>query len=77
MKINKFVITLISSLFLFLRTGERWAQNFIQVPFNTGFVGDNGGNNKPDNSVLLSSFGWERVFFTQNSNSNMFVALSG
>jgi gliding motility-associated-like protein len=50
------------------------AQNYIQVPFNSGFVGDNDGNNKSINTVTLSSLGWGRAFFAQNSNSNIFVA---
>ena len=60
-----------------LLTGTMHAQNTISVPFDNGFVGDNGGNNVCDNAYYLSGaqgLGWSSIQFTQTTNSSVFVA---
>jgi hypothetical protein len=51
-----------------------YAQNIISVPFTSGFVGSNTGNNASSSSVYLSSLGWTNIQFSQTSNTSTFVA---
>ena len=54
-----------------------FSQNLITIPFDNGFVGDISGNNKASNSQYLSGtngIGWSQIQFSQNSNSNVFIA---
>lgn len=47
------------------------------MPFDNGFVGDNGGNNACDSAYYLTGaqgLGWSSIQFTQTNNSSVFVA---
>ena len=75
-KVSKFLLlsSLIAIGTIFSFT---FAQNLITVPFNNGFVGNNGGSNNAPNSYYLSGtggLGWSNAQFAQNSNTNVFVA---
>ena len=50
------------------------SQNTLAVPFTSGFVGDVNGNNSSSNTVYLSSLGCSGIYFSQNSNSTVFMS---
>jgi len=66
----------ITGILLLTLGSHIYAQNIISVPFNDGFVGDNAGVNKSDNSIKFSTHNWRKVQFVQNSSSNEFVEVA-
>jgi len=65
---------LLASLFII---PDAASQNLITVPFNTGFVGINGGNNSATSCYYFggaSGLGWSNAQFFQNSTATIFVA---
>lgn len=51
-----------------------FAQNTVAVPYTSGFVGDNTGNNTCGNTVFMSSLGWTNFQFAQQTSGTVFVA---
>lgn len=50
-----------------------FAQNYLSVPFNSGFIGRVGNNSqKADNIQSFSTLGLSNAYFIQNSSSNSF-----
>lgn len=47
---------------------------YLSVPFSSGWIGDNNGNNASNNVLSASSLGWTNLRFTQESTSTIFVA---
>ena len=71
---KKYVIYFILLSLSFLKLN---GQNLITVPFNNGFVGDNGGSNSALNCYYHSGtggLGFTNVQFAQNSTSTIFTA---
>ncbi len=62
------------SLCLLLFNGKCVAQNLLTVPFGSGFVGDNSGNNVSSNSLYLSALGWNNIQFAQSTSTSSFVS---
>ena len=71
------IFFIIAVFFILLAGNSSYSQNTISVPFDNGFVGDNGGNNVCDNAYYLTGaqgLGWSSIQFTQTTNSSVFVA---
>ena len=65
----KSAITLLALVF----ATAGFAQNYLSVPFNSGFIGRVGNNSqKADNIQSFSTLGLSNAYFIQNSSSNSF-----
>lgn len=73
-KIPNLTKTIFALIFSVFSIYSAFCQNTISVPFNSGFVGDNTGNNSCSNSLYFSSLGWTNIQFSQSTNSSVFSA---
>ena len=72
--IKKFKLACTLLVFTFVSVKMTTAQNTVAVPFSTGFVGNNTGNNTCGNAVYMSSLGWTNFQFAQQTSGTVFVA---
>lgn len=69
------IINLTFQLIVFVHFySNSYGQNLLSVPFTSGFVGDVNGNNSATGCVLMSSLGWNSIYFSQTTNSTVFVS---
>lgn len=65
-------IKFIYSFFILIACLQLSGQNLITVPFNNGFVGDNGGSKSATTCYYHSGaggLGWSNVQFAQNPST--------